>query len=96
MRNYDENSVIRSLSKCGCKIDEVRKVIEIPRDTLGIHSWGKVDYLVKCHDYTFLVVKSIKKSTKTNKNVEAREQRKVAKQEQHKLKDKRNERKIKV
>lgn len=95
MRNYDENSAVRSLSKCGCKVDAVRKVIEIPKNTIGIHCWGKVDFLCHHCGFTFLMVKSIGKS-KVNKNVEAREQRKQQKQEQHKLKDKRNERKIKV
>jgi len=89
MKKYDENNVTRSLVSVGCKVDAVNKVIEIPANTIGIHSWGKVDFMVKCCGYTFLrVAKVTSKTKKENKRVEAREAKKENKQ--HKLSDKRN------
>lgn len=53
-RNYDEASVVRALSKkASININTVSRTIEILKDNndVGNGSWGKIDYLRKCHGY---------------------------------------------
>lgn len=53
-RNYDEASVVRSLSKKNSiYVDTVNHVVEVMKDStdVGNGSWGKIDYLCKIHKY---------------------------------------------
>ena len=50
-RHYDENGVVRMLSKNPfVKVDTVNKYITYSEST-GIHTFGKIDYLVNYHQY---------------------------------------------
>lgn len=50
-RHYDENGVVRMLSKNPfVKVDTVNKSITYSEGT-GIHTFGKIDYLVNYHQY---------------------------------------------
>lgn len=50
-RHYDENGVVRMLSKNPFVIvDTVNKSITYSEGT-GIHTFGKIDYLVNYHQY---------------------------------------------
>ncbi len=53
-RNYDEASVVRSLSKKNSVyVDTINHVVEVMKDStdVGNGSWGKIDYLCKVHGY---------------------------------------------
>lgn len=50
-RHYDENGVVRMLSKNSfVTVDTVNKSITYSEGT-GIHTFGKIDYLVNYHQY---------------------------------------------
>ena len=49
-RHYDENGVVRMLSKNFVTVDTVNKSITYSEGT-GIHTFGKIDYLVNYHQY---------------------------------------------
>lgn len=50
-RHYDENGVVRMLSKNPfATVDTVNKSITYSEGT-GIHTFGKIDYLVNYHQY---------------------------------------------
>lgn len=50
-RHYDENGVVRMLSKNPfVTVDTVNKSITYSEGT-GIHTFGKIDYLVNYHQY---------------------------------------------
>lgn len=50
-RHYDENGVVRMLSKNPfVKVNTVNKSITYSEGT-GIHTFGKIDYLVNYHQY---------------------------------------------
>lgn len=50
-RHYDENGVVRMLSKNPfVKVDTVNKYITYSEGT-GIHTFGKIDYLINYHRY---------------------------------------------
>lgn len=50
-RHYDENGVVRMLSKnLFVTVDTVNKSITYSEGT-GIHTFGKIDYLVNYHQY---------------------------------------------
>lgn len=50
-RNYDENGVVRMLTKNPfVTVDTVNKSI-IYNEGAGIHTFGKIDYLVNYHRY---------------------------------------------
>lgn len=50
-RHYDENGVVRMLSKNPfVVVDTVNKSITYSEGT-GIHTFGKIDYLVNYHQY---------------------------------------------
>ena len=49
-KNYDEVSVIRSITKkADISVDYVNKVVQVKKDSneVGNGTWGKIDYL--CH-----------------------------------------------
>lgn len=48
-KKYDEGKVINQLASRGITIDYVGHYIQVPKDgtvIVGIHTWGKIDYLV--------------------------------------------------
>lgn len=69
--HYDEASVIRSLSrKNSVHINSVNKTIEVVKDNndVGNGSWGKIDYLIKVHDYVVLFVGKLRKNKVSKKS----------------------------
>lgn len=68
--HYDEASVIRAISKKkGVNVKVNDKIIEVLRNQtdVGNGTWGKIDYLVKVHNYIVLFVKGF--NNKSNKIV---------------------------
>lgn len=54
MKKYDENQALRSVSRVA-KINVGTKTIQLNKAAIvGIHTWGKIDYLVKYHKYSFV------------------------------------------
>lgn len=71
--NYDEASVVRSLSKKNSiYIDTVQKFIEVEKNNteVGNGSWGKIDYLHKVHGYIVGFVTRTRKKPTLKKNIE--------------------------
>lgn len=84
MKNYDEANVIRSLSKKrSISIDSHSKVIQVQRENteVGNKSWGKIDYLCKCHGYIYMFTNTPKARTNINADNEQNINNKVAKRE---------------
>lgn len=70
-KNYDEASVIRSLSrKNSCSINYgMQRVIEVEKDgDLGNGSWGKIDYLVNYCGYSVVRVAFISRGRRYKDN----------------------------
>ncbi len=70
-KNYDEVSVIRSLSKKNdISVDSRRKVIEVVKNSsnVGNGSWGKIDYLCNYHGYRAILTNGMiaRKERKSN------------------------------
>lgn len=86
-KNYDEASVIRSLSrKNGCKVNPINKTIQVLKDNtdIGNGSWGKIDYLHKVHGYVYMFVNQLPNKVKMNTNDDTNDNsinKKVAKRE---------------
>lgn len=86
-RNYDEASVVRSLSKKNSiYVDTINHVVEVMKDStdVGNGSWGKIDYLRKVHGYIVCFISTLTKKPfikkdfnddeiKTNSKVSKRE-----------------------
>lgn len=84
MKNYDEASVIRSLSqKRSISIDSHAKVIQVQKENteVGNKSWGKIDYLCKCHGYIYIFTNTPKAKTNINITNEQAINSKTAKRE---------------
>ena len=66
-RKHDEASVIRSLMKkrSEIKVDAITKTIEVVRNasSVGIRTWGKIDYLVHYCGYHQIFVLNIGRTT---------------------------------
>jgi hypothetical protein len=76
-KSYDEVSVVRSLSKIGSiYINTVEKRIDVVRDNtdVGNGSWGKIDYLVKVHGYTYQFVKGVNKKRIAKRNEDIKDE----------------------
>ena len=56
MKNHDENQCVRVLSnKCRLAIDGRTKTIRGSKNqVIGIKAWGRIDYLMHYHGYTFI------------------------------------------
>lgn len=88
-KNYDEVSVIRSITKkADVSVDYVNKIIQVKEDSneVGNGTWGKIDYL--CHYCGYIYVKS---KTINNRKIINREfgddnDRKTSKKERKQLK----------
>ena len=50
MNKYDENKVLRSISKVA-RVDDSHIILKADA-IVGIHMWGKLDYLVNYRGYT--------------------------------------------
>ena len=93
-KKHDENKDLRLISRIA-KIDYAYKTIQAPKtSTIGIRSWGRIDFLTKYCGYIFLWNNSIKIATKlaTNDDVikHKRDAKKAAKE--NTLTDKRKKR----
>lgn len=54
MAKHDERKDVKLLSRL-TKVDESQKVIKVARDSnLGIHAWGKIDFLTHYCGYFLL------------------------------------------
>ena len=87
---YDEVSVVRALSKkASVYVNTVEKRINIVKNNteLGNGSWGKIDYLVKVHDYVpvFVTNLSARKAVKRFTDVDADNNRSKASKREAKL-----------
>lgn len=51
MAQYTENEVIRILTKRGVNVARHTKLISLREKTVGINTWGKIDYLVNKKGY---------------------------------------------
>lgn len=89
-KRYDENKAVRSFAKIG-SINPVSKTLKAAKTaTIGIHMWGKIDYLTNYCGYHFVWDNSAKGSkavSESTDKVKARAAKKAAKE--HKLTDKR-------
>ena len=93
-KKHDENKDLRLISRIA-KIDYAYKTIQAPKtSTIGIRSWGRIDFLTNYCGYVFLWNNSIKIATKlaTNDDVikHKRDAKKAAKE--NTLTDKRKKR----
>lgn len=93
-KKHDENKDLRLISRIA-KIDYAYKTIQAPKtSTIGIRSWGRIDFLTNYCGYIFLWNNSIKIATKlaTNEDVikHKRDAKKAAKE--NTLTDKRKKR----
>ena len=90
MKKHDENKDLRSLAQV-CKINFGDKTIKCSdKSSIGIHRWGKIDFLTKYCGWHFIFDKSAgtSKGDKTlNDSTSARDLKKAKKE--HQLKDKR-------
>lgn len=53
MKHYDEKSVVNHLNRF-TNVSASNKTVSIPRSGIGIHTAGKVDFLVNHCGYTLL------------------------------------------
>lgn len=55
---YDEGKVLRQLDRKSVRINYARKIIEVAKEAndIGIHSWGKLDYLQNYCGWTVISV----------------------------------------
>ena len=93
-KKHDENKDLRLISRIA-KIDYAYKTIQAPKtSTIGIRSWGRIDFLTNYCGYVFLWNNSIKIATRlaTNDDVikHKRDAKKAAKE--NTLTDKRKKR----
>lgn len=90
-KRHDENKDLRSFGRIG-SVNIVTKTLRAAKSTaIGIHMWGKIDYLTHYCGYHFVWDNSVRVSNKfSSEKVEksnARAAKKAAKE--HKLTDKR-------
>lgn len=90
MAKHDENKCIYSFRKVG-RVNIVDKTLRASKNAIiGIHMWGKIDYLVHYCGWHFIYDNSANPSSYVSENSDnrnnARAQKKAAKE--HKLTDK--------
>lgn len=93
MQRHDENKDLRSVARV-CRISLWDKTIKCSdKSKIGIHTWGKIDYLVNYCGYHFIYDKSVGSGMDkvTETIVHPRDAKKAAKE--HKLTDKTKRRK---
>ena len=77
MKNHDENKDIQLLKRI-CYVNQGQKLIQAPKSaTIGIRSWGRIDFLVHHKGYHFIwdngaiVDKSFYEDSDKKKNLRA-------------------------
>lgn len=88
-KNYDEVSVIRSITKkADVSVDYVNKIIQVKEDSneVGNGTWGKIDYLCHYCGYIYIRPKTINNKKIINKEFDDDNDRKTSKKERKQLK----------
>lgn len=88
-KNYDEVSVIRSITKkADVSVDYVDKIIQVKEDSneVGNGTWGKIDYLCHYCGYIYIILKTINNRKIINKEFGDDNDRKTSKKERKQLK----------
>lgn len=88
-KNYDEVSVIRSITKkADVSVDYVNKIIQVKEDSneVGNGTWGKIDYLCHYCGYIYVRPKTINNRTIINREFGNDNDRKTSKKERKQLK----------
>lgn len=89
-KNYDEVSVIRSITKkADVSIDYVNKIVQVKKDSneVGNSTWGKIDYLCHYCGYSYIISKTINNNRKViNREFGDDNDRKTPKKERKQLK----------
>ena len=66
-KNYDEVSVIRSITKkADISVDYSNKIVQVKKDSneVGNGTWGKIDYLCHYCGYSYIISKTINSNRK--------------------------------
>lgn len=89
-KNYDEVSVIRSITKkADIFVDYTNKVVQVKKDSneVGNGTWGKIDYLCHYCGYSYIISKTINSNRKViNREFGNDDDRKISKKERKQLK----------
>lgn len=88
-KNYDEVSVIRSITKkADISVDYVNKIIQVKEDSneVGNGTWGKIDYLCHYCGYIYVRPKTINNRKIINREFGDDNDRKTSKKERKQLK----------
>lgn len=88
-KNYDEVSVIRSITKkADVSVDYVNKIIQVKEDSneVGNGTWGKIDYLCHYCGYSYIISKTINNRKIINREFGDDNDRKTSKKERKQLK----------
>lgn len=88
-KNYDEVSVIRSITKkVDISIDYVNKIVQVKKDSneVGNGTWGKIDYLCHYCGYSYIISKTINNNRKIINREFDDNDRKTSKKERKQLK----------
>lgn len=84
MAKHDENRDVRSVSRIA-KVNPADRSIQAPKTAvIGIHMWGKIDYLTNYCGYHFYWNNSVGPTNTSNStSTSARAEKKKAKEQQH-------------
>lgn len=88
-KNYDEVSVIRSITKkADVSVDYVNKIIQVKENSneVGNGTWGKIDYLCHYCGYIYARPKTINNRKIINREFGDDNDRKTSKKERKQLK----------
>lgn len=88
-KNYDEVSVIRSITKkADISIDYANKIVQVKKDSneVGNGTWGKIDYLCHYCGYSYIISKTINSRKVINREFGNDNDRKTSKKERKQLK----------
>lgn len=88
-KNYDEVSVIRSITKkADVSVDYVNKIIQVKEDSneVGNGTWGKIDYLCHYCGYIYVRPKTTNNGKIINRKFGDDNDRKTSKKERKQLK----------
>lgn len=92
---HDENKDLRSFSHIG-KVDYSNRTLQASKSaTIGIHLWGKIDFLTKYCGWHFVWNNAASNYSQVSSDtkVDARSQKKAKKEHQLTAKTKKNKRK---
>ena len=85
-KRHDENKCLRSFNRIG-RVDIYDKTLQAPKNAvIGIHLWGKIDYLVNYCGWHFVWNNDV--SPTYNKNLDESNDAKKKQNKEHKLTDK--------